>query len=56
LARVPDKFVHQPWKIPLDVQQGTGYIIGQGYPEPIVDHTWARERALAAYAQAKEES
>jgi deoxyribodipyrimidine photo-lyase len=56
LAHVPDKLIHQPWKMPLDMQQKLGCVIGQDYPAPIVEHAWARERALAAYAQAKEES
>jgi deoxyribodipyrimidine photo-lyase len=55
LVRVPDKFVHQPWKMPLDVQKKAGCVIGQGYPAPIVDHAWAWERTLAAYAQARSE-
>jgi len=55
LAHVPDRFIHQPWKMPLDVQQRAGCIIGQDYPAPIVDHAWARERTLAAYAQARSE-
>jgi deoxyribodipyrimidine photo-lyase len=29
-------------------------MIGKDYPAPIVDHAWARERALAAYARARE--
>jgi deoxyribodipyrimidine photo-lyase len=36
------------------VQRAVGCIIGQDYPAPIVDHTWARERVLAAYAQARQ--
>jgi deoxyribodipyrimidine photo-lyase len=56
LANVPDRFIHEPWKMPLDVQQSTGCVIGQDYPAPIVDHAWARERTLAAYAKAKEET
>jgi deoxyribodipyrimidine photo-lyase len=55
LADVPNRFIHEPWKMPPDVQQSTGCVIGQDYPSPIVDHAWARERTLAAYAQAKEE-
>jgi deoxyribodipyrimidine photo-lyase len=56
LAHVPDRFIHQPWKMPLDVQQKAGCIIGQDYPAPIVEHAWARERTLAAYTQARERS
>jgi deoxyribodipyrimidine photo-lyase len=54
LARVPDKFAHEPWKMPPDVQHEVGCTIGQDYPTPIVDHAWARERTLSAYRSAKE--
>jgi deoxyribodipyrimidine photo-lyase len=54
LAQVPDRFIHQPWKMSLVEQQKAGCIIGQDYPAPIVDHAWARERTLAAYAQARD--
>jgi deoxyribodipyrimidine photo-lyase len=54
LDRVPDKFIHEPWKMPLDVQRNIGGVIGEDYPAPMVEHAWARERTLAAYAQAKE--
>ncbi|UCC62959.1 MAG: deoxyribodipyrimidine photo-lyase [Anaerolineae bacterium] len=53
LRRVPDKFIHQPWQMPLEVQQAAGCVVGQDYPAPIVDHAWARERVLAAYAKAR---
>ena len=49
LARVPDKHIHAPWLMPLDVQRTAGCVIGQGYPAPIVDHGTARDRVLAAY-------
>ncbi|NIV40017.1 MAG: hypothetical protein GWN58_64620, partial [Anaerolineae bacterium] len=31
-----------------------GCVIGKDYPPPMVDHAWARQRALAAYAQSRE--
>ena len=49
LANVPAKFIHEPWKMPPDVQRGSGCVIGRDYPPPIVDHGLARERALVAY-------
>ncbi len=49
LARVPAKYIHAPWEMPADVQRQAGVRIGVDYPNPIVDHAWARERALAAY-------
>jgi deoxyribodipyrimidine photo-lyase len=55
LANVPDRFIHEPWKMPAEMQQSIGCIIGQDIPDPIIDHAWARERALAAYAKAKQD-
>ena len=49
LARVPDKHIHAPWLMPLDVQRQAGCVIGQDYPAPIVEHGAARDRVLAAY-------
>ncbi len=53
LAGVPDKYIQEPSKMPQDVQREVGCIIGQDYPAPIIDHAWARERALHAYRQAR---
>ncbi len=53
LARVPDAFVHQPWTMPLEVQAAAGCVVGRDYPAPIVDHAFARDRALAAYSVVK---
>jgi deoxyribodipyrimidine photo-lyase len=53
LANVPDRYVHTPWEMPLAAQQAAGCVIGQDYPAPIVEHTLARERTLAAYRQAQ---
>ena len=51
LVRVPTKFIHRPWTMPTDEQRRAGCIIDKDYPAPVVDHAWARERALAAYRQ-----
>lgn len=53
LARVPDRFVHRPWAMSPAAQQQAGCVLGRDYPEPIIDHAAARERALAAYSQAR---
>ena len=53
LAQVPDKFIHEPWLMPQEVQQSSQCKMGQDYPMPIVDHQQARQRTLDAYAQAK---
>ena len=49
LIDVPAKFIHEPWRMPQEVQRESGCIIGRDYPAPIVDHALARERVLAAY-------
>jgi deoxyribodipyrimidine photo-lyase len=49
LARVPDKFIHQPWLMPAEVQQLAGCVVGVNYPKPIVDHRQIKERTLQAY-------
>ena len=49
LAGVPDEFIHEPWRMSMQEQQFSNCQIGQDYPEPIVDHAFARRRALEAY-------
>ncbi len=50
LARVPDKYIHEPWKMPLDIQRSSGCLIGASYPAPVVDHAVARKKTLAIYS------
>lgn len=45
LANVPDKFLAEPHKMPLSTQDQVGCIIGQHYPQPIVEHTVAYKTA-----------
>jgi deoxyribodipyrimidine photo-lyase len=49
LIAIPDKYIHAPWEMPLELQKKLGCIIGKDYPAPLVDHSMARQRALAAY-------
>lgn len=51
IARLPDKWIHRPWEAPREVLAGAGIELGRTYPSPVVDHGWARERALGAFAQ-----
>ena len=53
LARVPDTYVHEPWRMPRKTQRRARCVIGRDYPALIVDHAMARKRALAAYAEAR---
>ncbi len=55
LARVPDSHLHRPHAMPATLQRATACHIGVDYPEPIVDHAVARQRALATYAAAREQ-
>ncbi|MBN1964656.1 MAG: deoxyribodipyrimidine photo-lyase [Anaerolineae bacterium] len=56
LAAVPGCYLHAPWEMPQDVQRASGCVVGVDYPHPIVDHSQARARALAAYSQHKGEA
>ncbi|HUU73912.1 MAG TPA: deoxyribodipyrimidine photo-lyase [Burkholderiales bacterium] len=50
LAAVPDKYIHEPWKMPPEVQRSSGCLIGENYPPPVVDHAAARKKALSLYS------
>lgn len=49
LASVPTQFIHAPWEMPLVEQHTRNVIIGSHYPLPIVEHNFARQRALSVY-------
>lgn len=49
LGKVPDRFIHEPWRMPAEIQESFSCRIGTDYPSPIVDRAVSRERALAAY-------
>lgn len=53
IAGLPDKYLHKPWEAPPDILDAAGVILGDTYPEPIVDHPQARQRALDAHAAIK---
>jgi len=49
LRDVPDAYLREPWAMPADVQREAGCVIGEDYPEPMVDHKAARRDALERY-------
>jgi len=49
IAALPDRFIHQPWKATALELAAAGITLGKTYPEPIVDHAGARERALRGF-------
>lgn len=53
LAHLPAKLIHKPWAATPIELASAGVRLGQTYPEPIVDHGLARQRALAAYAKTR---
>ncbi len=54
LASLDDSAIHAPWEVaPLDLA-AAGVVLDDDYPAPIIDHGFARDRALATYKQAKD--
>lgn len=51
LAGVPTKYIHEPWKMSLDEQRRYRAVINRDYPAPLVEHRYARERALKFYSK-----
>ena len=54
LKNMPAKHIHQPWEAPGDVLKKAGVMLGDNYPEPVIEHKAGRERALAALAENKQ--
>jgi deoxyribodipyrimidine photo-lyase len=50
LAGLDAKTVHAPWTLTPLQAQAHGLRLGQNYPEPIVEHLQARDRATVFYA------
>jgi deoxyribodipyrimidine photo-lyase len=53
LAKMPAPQIHAPWKAPMEMLAAAGVEVGRTCPHPIVDHTIARARALAAFESLK---
>lgn len=49
ISHLPNKYLHTPWLTGKAVLAKCRITLGETYPNPIVDHKAARERALAAY-------
>ena len=50
LGKLDARYIHRPWEAPAEVLKAAGITLGKTYPKPVVDHSKARERALAAFA------
>jgi deoxyribodipyrimidine photo-lyase len=53
LAAMPSKYLFEPWNAPAAVLHEAGVILGENYPQPIVDVKASREAALEAFAEMK---
>lgn len=51
IARLPDRWIHQPWTAPASVLRHAGIELGKTYPLPVVDLGDSRKRALQVYAR-----
>ena len=51
LGRLPSEVIHAPDAAPGDALEAAGVMLGETYPQPIVDHGAARQRALEGYRQ-----
>lgn len=49
LAKLPARFIHEPWAAPAHILASAGLTLGTNYPQPMVDHGEARAAALAAF-------
>jgi deoxyribodipyrimidine photo-lyase len=48
LERVPSSHIHRPWEAPREVLRAAGVVLGETYPKPRVEHSFARDRFLRA--------
>lgn len=53
LSKLPDKFVHAPWKADEEALKAARVVLGKTYPKPIVDHDAARKAALEGYKKVR---
>lgn len=48
------KYIHTPWETPVGILNSISLELGKDYPKPIVEHSFARNRALEVYGQMKQ--
>ena len=46
LNRVPNEYIHEPWKMPASIQTESDCVIGVDYPHPIVDEASTRKEGV----------
>jgi deoxyribodipyrimidine photo-lyase len=50
LANLDNDRIHEPWTVPENELADAGVRLGHNYAEPVVDHKFARDRALSTYS------
>jgi len=53
LAKMPNKFLQNPWEAPSEILSQASVTLGITYPKPMVDHKIARDKAMEAYGVIK---
>jgi deoxyribodipyrimidine photo-lyase len=53
LKDMPARFLNKPWEADAETLAAADVVLGETYPEPVVEHKPAREAALAAYQAMK---
>ena len=53
LAKLDNKAIHAPWEASKEELDKADVELGKTYPEPMLDHKKARDKALAAYQKIK---
>lgn len=56
LSKLPDKIIHKPWTARPEELALCEVTLGDTYPKPIIDHAFARERALSVFSTMKQEA
>jgi deoxyribodipyrimidine photo-lyase len=55
LAKLPARLIHSPWQAsPMELADA-GIVLGETYPLPMIDHNFARDRALEAFKRLKKD-
>ncbi|TCS44042.1 cryptochrome/photolyase family protein [Reinekea marinisedimentorum] len=53
LGKLPNKYLFAPWQAPAEILKQAGVVLGETYPQPIVDLKLSREAALEAFSTLK---
>lgn len=53
LAELPSPYIHRPWDAPEHILISANITLGETYPHKIIEHDFARKRALAGYDMIK---